>query len=82
MPARTRVGLSENTRKRIQCTQIVNRLQKHVDGEVDMSATQVRAAEVLLRKVLPDLSSIDMDASVEGKLIVNIVRHADVDPAA
>lgn len=50
--------LIEEARGKIQTTQLINRLQKHVDGKVDMSATQVQAARVLLGKSLPDLQAI------------------------
>jgi len=46
----------ENTREKIRTSQLLNRLQDHALGTVEMSSTQVRAAEVCLRKVLPDLS--------------------------
>jgi len=60
MAARKRVGLSENTRKRIQASMIVNRLTDHIVGKVEMQQTQVTAALGLLRKVLPDLQAVDM----------------------
>lgn len=54
----------ERTRRKIQAANIVVRLQGFVLGGVDpktknpieMSPAQVRAAEVLLRKVLPDMT--------------------------
>lgn len=38
---------------------LVKRLQNHVLGKIDMSATQLKACEVLLKKSLPDLSAVD-----------------------
>lgn len=46
-------------RQRIQVSAIVGRLVKHIAGKVKMSATQVRAAEILLRKAVPDLASVE-----------------------
>lgn len=46
----------EATRQKVQASQLINRLQDHVLGEVELSATQVRAAEILLKKTLPDLT--------------------------
>ncbi len=34
---------------------LVNRLQNHVRGKLDMSKTQIQAAGILLRKTLPDM---------------------------
>ena len=64
MAARNRKGLSENTRKRIQTTMIVKRLEKHIDGEVEMTSTQVTAALGLLRKTLPDLSAVEHSGEI------------------
>lgn len=52
---------TEGTRMKIQATQLVNRLTAHAMGETELSATQVRAIEVLLRKIMPDLSDVRMD---------------------
>jgi hypothetical protein len=54
----------ERTRAKIQTSQIINRLEKLVKGEIDMSPQQVNAANILLRKTLPDLSAVTMDATV------------------
>lgn len=51
----------ENTRLKIQAAQLINRLTAHAEGTVDMSSTQVRAIEILLRKILPDLSDVKME---------------------
>lgn len=68
----------QKTRDKIRATAIVKRLQDHVLGEVEMSATQVRAAEGLLKKILPDLSSVEMKAEIEAA--VTEVRKTVVDP--
>lgn len=77
MAARTkRIFHDENTRAKIQASQIINRLTKHIltsptkdDYEASlMDSSQVTAALGLLRKSLPDLSSVEMDAVVDGKV--------------
>ncbi len=66
MPARTRrIAVDDNTRAKIQTTQIAKRLTKHILGELDMTATQVTAALGLLRKTLPDLAAVELDLSPE-----------------
>lgn len=57
----------DRTRAKIQTSQIINRLEKLVKGEIEMSAQQVAAANILLKKTLPDLSAVTMD----GKLTVS-----------
>ena len=55
----------ENTRLKIRAAQLINRLTNHANGEVEMSATQVRAIEILLRKILPDLSDVKMEVDAQ-----------------
>ena len=50
--------LSEEHRKKIQTSAIVNRLNSIAVGDVDVTPTQMRAIEVALRKTVPDLTSI------------------------
>ena len=44
---------------------LVNRLSDHVVGKVELSATQVRAVEILLRKTLPDLSQTEASVTID-----------------
>jgi hypothetical protein len=72
MAVRSRLQHDDLTRKKIQSTQIVNRLNKHVlseDGDI-MTTSQVNAAKVLLNKVIPDLSNIDMAGQVDSTLTI------------
>ena len=38
---------------------LLNRLTDHILGKVELSASQVRGIEVLLKKTLPDLSTVE-----------------------
>lgn len=55
----------EQTRSKIQASQLINSLTNHVLGNNDLSSTQVKSAEILLRKSLPDLTSVEMTVDVE-----------------
>lgn len=59
--------MSHEHRVKIQNSNILNALIEHAQGEREMSATQVSAAVALLKKVMPDLSAVEMDASVDMK---------------
>ena len=63
MAARLRKTHQDDVRSKIKTSQLVNRLTEHALGLVDLSATQVRAIEVLIRKTLPDLQSVDLSAT-------------------
>lgn len=45
----------DRVRERIRTGMMINRLQQHVAGRLEMSRTQVQAAGILLRKTLPDM---------------------------
>lgn len=60
----------DEVRAQIQAKQIINRLQGHVDGKVELSATQVQAAKILLSKTLPDLSATELSGNVEQPVYV------------
>lgn len=49
--------MSNEHRVKIQNSNILNALIEHVDGQREMSATQVSAGLGLLRKVMPDLAA-------------------------
>ena len=46
-------------REGIPVSLILGQLVKHMRGKVDMSPTQVRAAEILLKKAMPDLTATE-----------------------
>lgn len=79
MAARKDLRHSDEVRKKIQTSQLVNRLNKHVNGTVEMSATQLKAAEILLKKSLPDLSAITLSGDPDKPLehIHEIVLRAN-----
>lgn len=57
--------LIEEAREKIKTTQLINRLQDHGLGKVEMSPTQVQAINILLKKRIPDLSSMAMGQDPE-----------------
>lgn len=78
MAARLRRNHQDEVRAKIQASQLINRLQDHVDGTVEMSATQLRAAEILLKKSLPDLTATELSGpdgeAVQIERIVRVIK--------
>jgi len=75
----------EDVRKKIQASQLINRLHDHVLGKVEMSATQLKAAEILLKKSLPDLQSIDLYGEIHHEhtladVLASLNQRADDSP--
>ena len=62
MAERLRKRHQEEIRTKIQTSQLVNVLQNHALGlsENEISATRMKAIELLLKKSLPDLSSTEI----------------------
>ena len=69
---------AEAVRARIRAGGIVDRLEKHVLGKVEMSASQVSAALGLLKKVVPDMASVEHSGPGGGELVVKLLS-ADAD---
>lgn len=91
MAARTGVPnlrQQEQTRAAIQTTQLVKRLQCYAlaekddaGNEVELDAGRLKAIEVLLRKSLPDLSSISLTGDPDNPVVIDRIERIVVDPA-
>lgn len=83
MAARLNNRHQQMVRDKIQASQLVNRLQDHIDGKAEMSQTQLRAAEILLKKSVPDLRSVEVSgpdgAAIPLSGVVRLVRASDTD---
>lgn len=68
MAARTtKIRHDDETRAKIQTSQLINRLTDHALGEVKLESTQVKSIEILLRKTLPDLSAVEMSGEMNHR---------------
>jgi hypothetical protein len=69
MAARIRkLEIDTEWRKRIQTGVILKRLEDHVVGKQELTATQISAANILLRKSIPDLSATELTGAEGGPL--------------
>jgi hypothetical protein len=66
MAARINKLHQADVRSKIQASQLINRLTDHALGKVELEATQVRAIEILLKKTIPDLSSVELTGDAEN----------------
>jgi hypothetical protein len=80
MAARMRKTHQDEVRTKIQTSQLLNRLQNHALSltEDELTPTQMKAIEILLRKSLPDLVAVDLHGEVDVGVTVQIVRMGDV----
>lgn len=77
MPARLNPRHSDMVRQKIQASVLIDRMHRHVIGELDMTASQVAAANSLLDRSVPKLSQIqhtgDPDNPVQARIVVEYV---------
>ena len=67
-------------RNLIEVEKIVKKLNSHILGRAKMTNTMVRAAEILLRKIQPDLTAIQLSQdSTAGVPLLKIVRAAAIE---
>lgn len=58
--------MSNEHRVKIQNSNVLNALIEHAEGSREMSGTQVTAALGLLKKALPDLSTVTLQGDEGG----------------
>lgn len=66
--------MPEEHRVKIQNSNILNALIEHATGKRDMSATQVTAGLGLLKKALPDLSTVTLEGGANPIQIEKVER--------
>jgi hypothetical protein len=68
---------SARIRENIRAGMIVTKLQEHIEGNIDMTATQVNAARILLNKICPDAT--DKNAGINGREIKDVSHQSPHD---
>lgn len=66
--------MSDDHRVKIQNSNILNALIEHVDGKREMTSTQVTAGIALMKKVLPDLSAVEVSGD-EDKPLTHVIER-------
>lgn len=69
--------MDDRWKEKIGISRIIERLTKHVNGECDLSPTQISAANILLKKVAPDLAATDINANVKMSFEPLVIRQAE-----
>jgi hypothetical protein len=80
MAARLNNRHQQMVKDKIQASQLINRLQNHANGEIEMSSTQVDAAKFLLNKVISN-APVEIDANIDGELAITTINRVIIDPA-
>lgn len=59
-------------RKKIRATLLVRRLQDHIFNGLELSLSQVRAIDILLKKVVPDLTRTLISAEINVRYVAHL----------
>lgn len=51
--------LTDRWKEKIRLSQMINRLEQCAMGEVELTPTQIKAAQLLLGKLVPDLARVE-----------------------
>lgn len=62
-------------REGIPVSLIIRKLGSHIAGRADLSPTQIRAAEILLKKSLPDLTAVEHSGEMTSRHVSELSRE-------
>ena len=82
MAARLNPHHTAMVREKIRASVIIDRLDKHINGELEMSATQIAAANALLDRSVPKLSQIQHVGDPENPIEHKMTHGMDKDAAS
>lgn len=71
----------QEARRTIKLTDIVRRLQQCALGLVRMSKEEIKAAEILLKKGMPDLRELEVKGEIEHKHTLEDLVTQSMQPA-
>lgn len=79
MAARMNKLHQEDVRSKIQASQLINVLQNHaLKGTKNFDPTRMKAIEILLRKSLPDLASIELSGDPDNPIGISVIERVIV----
>lgn len=73
MAARLSRSHSDQVRQKIQASVIIDRLQKHFMGKLELSRSQLKAAELLLERSVAKLAQIQHTGENGGAISVQFI---------
>ena len=83
MAERKQLFHPDDVKKKIQTSQLINRLTEHaLSQEPIMDASQVNAVKILLGKVIPDVKSVELSGPNGGAIEISSKEQRDAAVAA
>jgi len=73
MAARKDPRNRDSSNKLASATQLLNRLISHANGDIELSATQIKAAQIVIGKYIPDLKAVELTGKAGGAVILQLM---------
>lgn len=71
------IAKSAHWKEKIKAGVLVQRLMAHAEGTIEMTATQIKAADILIKKVIPDVNRIEMSGLDGGPIETKELASTD-----
>ena len=63
---------TDEVRAKIQASNLITRLHKHIFENLELSLSQIRAIDILLKKCIPDLTSTTITSDVTVRYVAHL----------
>jgi hypothetical protein len=61
-------------RAKIKATQLIHRLQAHIFDGLELSMSQIKAIDILLKKIIPDLTRTEIAADLNVRYVAELPK--------
>jgi hypothetical protein len=61
-------------RAKIKATMLIHRLQAHIFDGLEMSMSQIKAIDILLKKIIPDLTRTEIAADLNVRYVAELPK--------
>ena len=64
----------DDLRRKIEAGRMLQLLQDHIFGKLELSVSRIRGIEILLRKCIPDLSAATVTADINVRYVAELPK--------
>ena len=75
MAARIRTRHQDEVRAKIQASVLIGLLEQHAMGEIELTSSRIKAIELLLKKSIPDLQSVEITGDGDAP-VTHVIKWA------
>ena len=62
-------SMSDNWRERIRAGQLANRLMDHFEGKIELTNSQIKAADLLFKRLEPELNRVEVAGDKDAPIV-------------